>query len=71
MCIFWCNRCRHTAVKKQLWGGEFWTRGYYVGTVGEHGDEQVIQKYVKNQGWKPEEYEKIYEGKQLELFTEQ
>jgi REP element-mobilizing transposase RayT len=40
-------------VKKELWGGEFWTRGYYVGSVGEHGDEQVIQRYVKNQGRKP------------------
>jgi len=56
-------------VKKQLWGGEFWTRGYYVGTVGEHGDERVIQEYVRKQGRKPEEYEKIYEGKQLELFS--
>ncbi|MDR2176807.1 MAG: IS200/IS605 family transposase [Treponema sp.] len=35
-------------VKKMLWGGEFWTRVYYVGNVGEHGDEQVIQRYVKN-----------------------
>ena len=55
-------------VKKALWGGEFWTRGYYVGTVGEHGDEEVIQRYVKNQGRKAEEYQKIHEGKQLELF---
>jgi REP element-mobilizing transposase RayT len=51
-----------------LWGGEFWTRGYYIGTVGEHGDEEVIGRYVRNQGRKPEEYEKIYENKQLELF---
>jgi putative transposase len=29
-------------VKKMLWGGEFWTKGYYVGTVGEHGNEQVL-----------------------------
>ena len=56
-------------VKKSLWGGEFWTRGYYVGTVGEHGDEQVITKYVKNQGRNPEGYEKIHESRQLELFT--
>ena len=55
-------------VKKMLWGGEFWTRGYYVGTVGEHGDEQVIQKYVKNQGRDPESYQEIHKGKQLELF---
>jgi REP element-mobilizing transposase RayT len=56
-------------VKKSLWGGEFWTRGYYVGTVGEHGDEQVITKYVKNQGRNPDEYEKIHESRQLELFA--
>ena len=55
-------------VKKMLWGGEFWTRGYYVGTVGEHGDEQVIQKYVKNQGRDTESYQEIHKGKQLELF---
>jgi REP element-mobilizing transposase RayT len=58
-------------VKKMLWGGEFWTRGYYVGTVGEHGNEQVIQKYVKNQGRDPEDYQKIHEGKQFELFPYQ
>ncbi|WP_411042728.1 IS200/IS605 family transposase [Treponema sp. TIM-1] len=58
-------------VKKMLWGGELWTRGYYVGSVGEYGDEQVIQRYVKNQGRKPEEYQKIYEGKPLELFPYQ
>jgi REP element-mobilizing transposase RayT len=56
-------------VKKALWGGEFWTRGYYRGTVGEHGDEETITRYVRNQGRKPEEYEKLYENPQLELFT--
>jgi hypothetical protein len=39
-----------------------------VGTEGEHGDEKVIQEYVKNQGRNPDNYEKIHEGKQLELF---
>jgi len=33
-------------VKKKLWGGEFWTRGYYIGTVGEYGSEDVIREYV-------------------------
>jgi len=56
-------------VKKSLWGGEFWTRGYYVGTVGEHGDENVITRYIKNQGRKTETYEKIHENSQLELFA--
>jgi REP element-mobilizing transposase RayT len=37
-------------VKKALWGGKFWTEGYYVGTVGEHGKEKEIAKYIKNQG---------------------
>ena len=37
-------------VKKQLWGGEFWSDGYYASTVGQHGNEQMIAKYVKEQG---------------------
>lgn len=44
-------------VKKKLWGGEFWTDGFYVATVGEHGNEKVIANYVKNQG---DEYNKMY-----------
>ena len=39
-----------TEVKKELWGGEFWTDGYYVATVGERGNWEVVKKYVKNQG---------------------
>ena len=27
--------CRNLVVKRVLWGGEFWTDGYYVATVGE------------------------------------
>ena len=38
------------AVKKQLWGGEFWSDGYFVSTVGEHATENVIRQYIKNQG---------------------
>jgi putative transposase len=34
---------RVPSVKKQLWGGEFWTDGYYVGTVGQHATEDVIK----------------------------
>jgi REP element-mobilizing transposase RayT len=37
-------------VKAELWGGEFWSDGYYVSTVGQHANEQTIQSYVKNQG---------------------
>ncbi len=52
-------------VKKQLWGGEFWTDGYFASTVGKHGNENMIGKYVKNQG---KEYKKLYEDNQLALF---
>ena len=55
-------------VKKVLWGGNFWTDGYYVGTVGEYGTEKVITEYVKNQGRNMEGYKKIYEDNQLDLF---
>jgi REP element-mobilizing transposase RayT len=55
-------------VKKALWGGNFWTDGYYVGTVGEHGNEEVIAEYIKNQGRKKEKYKKIHDERQLELF---
>ena len=37
-------------VKKKLWGGEFWTDGYFVSTVGQHGNEETIKKYIQNQG---------------------
>jgi REP element-mobilizing transposase RayT len=41
---------RRPEVKKQLWGGEFWSDGYFMSTVGKHGSEEAITKYVKNQG---------------------
>ena len=41
---------RAPEVKKQLWGGEFWSKGFFVSTVGKSGDEEKIGKYVKNQG---------------------
>lgn len=36
--------------------GNFWSSGYYVSTVSEHGNEEVIANYVKNQG---NEYKKF------------
>lgn len=42
-------------LKKDLWGGEFWTDGYYVGTVGERGNWSVVEKYIRDQGLKPED----------------
>ena len=54
-------------VKKQLWGGEFWGKGYFVNTVGQHGTEQVIAKYVKEQGIE-KEYKALKKDYQLKLF---
>ena len=53
-------------VKKQLWGGEFWTDGYFVATVGQHSTESVIRQYIQNQGAESH-YEQLYE-EQLNLF---
>jgi putative transposase len=55
-------------VKKKLWGGEFWGKGYNIATVGKYGNEELISNYVRNQGRNPEEYKKIHEDKQLALF---
>ena len=56
----------HPEIKQKLWGGEFWTKGYYMNTVGRHGDENTIQQYVKAQGTE-KEYKKLHE-QQLRLF---
>ena len=53
-------------VKRRLWGGEFWTDGYFISTVGKHGTESVIKQYIRNQGAESH-YEQLYEG-QLNLF---
>lgn len=53
---------RKPSVKKELWGGEFWTDGYYVATVGERANWDVVEKYVKKQGHPKDSL------KQLKLF---
>ena len=52
-------------VKRQLWGGEFWGKGYFINTVGQHGNENTIANYVRDQG-KVKEYKQLY-SQQLEL----
>lgn len=51
-------------VKEILWGGNLWSAGYFVGTVGKHGNEAQIENYVRNQGRK---YTKLHQG-QLSMF---
>jgi len=38
------------SIKKELWGGEFWTDGYYIATISGRGNKAVIEQYIKNQG---------------------
>jgi len=54
-------------VKKKLWGGEFWTDGYHVSTVGQRGSEETIRKYVQEQGIE-KDYRQIHYDEQLKLF---
>ncbi|MEO8665900.1 MAG: IS200/IS605 family transposase [Ignavibacteria bacterium] len=57
----------HPEVKEQLWGGEFWSDGYFVNTVSKFGDESTISKYVKEQGT-ANEYKQLHKSDQLYLF---
>ena len=51
-------------IKKDLWGGEFWNDGGYIGTVGEGTTADVVRKYILRQGSKEEKIG----YKQLRLF---
>ena len=54
-------------VKKQLWGGAFWTSGYFINTVGRANSEKAVALYVKNQGAETE-YKRLHSA-QLKLFV--
>ncbi len=51
-------------IKAMLWGGEFWTKGFYINTVGYSGTKETIAEYVRNQDLK---YQRIY-SQQPKLF---
>ena len=55
--LFW----RHPDLREELWGGELWTEGYFVATVGEGGNRDVIRDYIEKQGKQPHDI-------QLKLF---
>jgi putative transposase len=59
----------HPEVKNKLWGGNLWTSGYYVNTVGQYGNEDVIRKYIQNQG-EEKTVCKAFNTKQLRLSFE-
>jgi len=53
---------RQPEIKKELWGGEFWSDGYYAATVSERGNWSKVEYYIQKQG-KPKE-----DLRQLRLF---
>ena len=49
-------------LRKELWGGELWSDGYYLATVSERGNWAAVERYVASQG-------KTKEDHQLRLFN--
>jgi len=47
-------------LKEFLWGGEFWSDGYFARTVGDKVTSEVIRRYIQ--------YHREEEKEQLELF---
>ena len=41
---------RFREIKRELWGGEFWSDGGHIDTVSDHGGLEKIKKYVEEQG---------------------
>lgn len=52
-------------LKKSLWGGAFWSSGFYVDTVGRYGSEAGTRRYIADQGLP--DYQPLHDG-QLSLF---
>jgi len=51
---------KHPEIKKELWGGEFWSDGGYVASVGEGVNADIIRSYIAKQGRKSEQL-KLFE----------
>ena len=49
-------------LKKDLWGGEFWSDGFYISTISKRGNWHTVQNYVSNQG-------KTIKSQQLRLLS--
>ena len=47
-------------VKKKLWGGQFWSGGYFIASVGQHADADTIGAYVRQQGT-PSQYKRLHQ----------
>ena len=49
-------------LRKDLWGGAFWTSSYFAATVGQFGGYESVRRYVQEQGQKPEDLTLWLEG---------
>ena len=58
----------HPEVKEKLWGGSFWTSGYYINTVGQYANEDVILKYIQNQGETKSNYKMLHKNQLSIIF---
>ena len=59
---------RHSEVKQILWGGKFWSSGFYMNTVGRSGNEEFLKKYVQRQGRTYKQLHREEPQEQLSLF---
>ncbi len=41
-------------VERQLCGCEYWSDGYYIGSISGKGDRSIIENYIKKQGKDPD-----------------
>jgi len=62
-------------IKKKLWEGEFWSKGFFLSTVGKYGNEKKIANYVKNQGLESKNYKILHKQEpkalgQMTLWSE-
>ena len=60
---------KHPEVKQQLWGGEIWTDGYFVNTVSQYGNEEIITKYLRDQGKDTKDYIQLHKAEEIEQLT--
>ena len=49
-------------LKKEMWGSNLWTSGYYANTVGMYASKETIVRYIQNQGKDKKEYKKLHQG---------
>lgn len=55
-------------VKKKLWGGEFWSDGYFIASVGQQESEETVRNYVKQQGY-DRDYRQLHAQSDPQLHT--